>query len=341
MKVNIAPVLKFFENMTIYRLFGMIIIGPMFLGMLTLFMMQHKGTSYLVTHEVDIDITIGNSPAGQLTVGLFGKDLPKTVRNFIVFASKGYEHEGTTYKYEGTSFHRVIKAFVIQGGDVLKGSNDPKGLPGSGAISIYGETFPDENFLVTHAAPGFLSMANRGPNTNGCQFFITLRATTFLDGKHVVFGKVIKNQALVHQIEMLGLDMDKDDHRPIMDVVMSKLLVRPLTSQYYISDDPYNIWDWLKTMAIPLIMCLGICSLFTYFMSFLDAGIAAGEAAERLQKKRVARKRRDSDSESDDDKDTTVRRRIGKNDSIDGAEEITMDADEEEQKKAEEAPKDK
>jgi len=339
MKFNLAPVIKFFDNMTIYRLFFMIIIGPTAAGLLSLVLMQHKGTSFLVTHEVDMDLSIGGSPAGQLTIGLFGKDLPKTVRNFIVFASKGHEHEGQLLKYEGTSFHRVIKAFMIQGGDVFKGSNDPKGIPGKGGISIYGETFPDENFLVSHAAPGFLSMANRGPNTNGCQFFITLRATTFLDGKHVVFGKVIKNQALVHEVERLGLDMDKEDHRPIMDVVMTRLYVRPLNSQYYISDDPYNIWDWLKTISVPLIMCLGICSLFTYFMSFLDAGIAAGEAAERLQKKRVVRKRRDSDSESDDGKDSTVRRRIGKDDSIDGAEEVTMDADDED--KPEEAPKDK
>jgi len=325
MKVNLTPLIEFFENLTIYRLFFTIVIVPTALGFLSLAFMQHKGTSYLVTHEVDVDISIGGENAGELTIGLFGKDVPKTVRNFISFA-KGYEHEGKILKYEGTTFHRVIRAFMIQGGDIFKGSNDPEGLPGKGAISIYGDTFPDENFIINHAAPGFLSMANRGPDTNGCQFFITLRATTFLDGKHVVFGKVIQNQPLVHRIERL--EMDKDD-RPTLDVVMEKFVVRPLQKQYYISDDPYNVWDWLKTISVPLLLCLGICSIFTYFMSFLDAGIAAEEAMEALHKKQVSRKKRVDSSESEDDKaaETKVRHR-GRNDSIDGAEEVTMDDDE-------------
>lgn len=336
MKINLSPLIDFFENLTIYRLFFTIVCIPTALGFLSLAFMQHKGTSYLITHEVDLDISIGGESAGQVTFGLFGQDVPKTVRNFMSFA-KGYEHEGKVLKYEGTTFHRVIRAFMIQGGDVFKGSNDPEGLPGKGAISIYGETFPDENFLITHAAPGFLSMANRGPDTNGCQFFVTLRATTFLDGKHVVFGKVIKNQPLIHRIERL--EMDKDD-RPTLDVVMEKFIIRPLQNQYYISDDPYNVWDWLKTISVPLLLCLGICSIFTYFMSFLDAGIAAEEAMEKLHAKQVARKKKDrrESSESDEGKDTQVRRR-GRNDSIDGAEEVTMDAEEE--TKEEETEKDK
>jgi len=330
-------VIEFFESVTIYKLFIGVILIPTFIGFCTLGLVQHKGTRYMATHEVDVGISIGGEPSGTITIALFGRDVPRTVRNFIGLATTGVDHEGKTLKYEGTTIHKIVRAYVLQGGDVFKGSDNPDGLPGNGAISIYGPTFKDENFLINHAFPGTVSMANAGPDTNACQFFLTLRATTFLDGKHVVFGKVIDNLELLHKIEKL--EMDKDG-KPILDVVMFKFAVRPLQSPYYISDDPYNVWSWLKTMALPVVFCLGVCSLFTYFMTSLDQSIAAEEALFDLAQKQGSGKKsgRNHSTDSEGEPETTVRRRRGRDDSIDGAEEVTMEA---EDSKPADTPKDK
>lgn len=104
--------------------------------------------------------------------------------------------DGKTYK--GSVFHRVIEKFMIQGGDIVAGD-------GSGSISIYGRQFEDENLEINHTDVGFVAMANRGPDTNGCQFYITTMHAPWLDGKHTIFGKVVVGQRVVHMIEQVRI----------------------------------------------------------------------------------------------------------------------------------------
>ncbi|CAL1701753.1 unnamed protein product [Somion occarium] len=142
--------------------------------------------------NVFFDITMDSKPAGRITFKLFDEIVPKTAKNFRELATGQHG-----FGFAGSSFHRIIPGFMLQGGDFTRHN-------GTGGRSIYGEKFEDENFKLRHDKPGLLSMANAGSNTNGSQFFITTVVTSWLDGRHVVFGEVVDGMDLVKTIEGVG-----------------------------------------------------------------------------------------------------------------------------------------
>jgi len=160
--------------------------------------------------RVYLDLQIGENAIQRVTIELFKDVVPKTVENFraLCTGEKGQSASGKALSYQGSVFHRVIKGFMMQGGDFTAGD-------GTGGESIYGAKFEDENFRIRHKSAGLLSMANGGPGTNGSQFFITFGPAAHLDNKHVVFGRVLTGMEVVREVEQLPTE---GNDRPAVSV---------------------------------------------------------------------------------------------------------------------------
>tara|TARA_Y100000748_G_scaffold304240_1_gene313087 strand:+ start:1365 stop:2054 length:690 start_codon:yes stop_codon:yes gene_type:complete len=163
---------------------------------------EKKPKNRIVYLDIVIKDFMTDDRTVRVFIELFFDKVPKTARNFYEICKKN--------KYAGVPFHRIISGFMIQGGDITN-------YDGTGGKSIYGKEFNDENFRLKHNSEGLLSMANKGPNTNSSQFFITLGACPHLDGKHVVFGRVIEGMEHVRNIGTSPTDFSD---RPLQDVLI-------------------------------------------------------------------------------------------------------------------------
>jgi len=170
-----------------------------------------SNTNSTVTSTNKIMIATIQTNLGNITLELLSTQAPNTVANFVKLAGAGF--------YDGTKFHRVIKGFMIQGGDPLSKDDSQKDRWGTGGP---GYTFADELGSTNHNITGTIAMANAGPDTNGSQFFISTVDNNFLDGKHTVFGKVTSGMDIVHKIENVATE---GPDRPVMGVVVQSITI--------------------------------------------------------------------------------------------------------------------
>jgi len=199
-----------------------------------------------VVVRVFFDITIGDKAPERIVFELFNDTVPKTAENFRALCTGEKSTPENLLHYKGCSFHRVITKFMIQSGDFTHHN-------GMGGKSIYGEKFEDENFIYKHDTPGLLSMANSGPNTNGSQFFITTVPTHHLDGKHVVFGKVIKGINVVRKIENIPTTESKPNIPCIISNCGELKVDEPDGVQQPTSEDGDNYPDFVEDSEVKTI----------------------------------------------------------------------------------------
>ncbi|TNV85157.1 hypothetical protein FGO68_gene14912 [Halteria grandinella] len=167
---------------------------------------------------VFFDVTIGGHAAGRIKIELFADVVPKTAENFRQLCTGEFRLNNRPLGFKHAPFHRIIKDFMIQGGDFLNGD-------GTGSMCIYdggAEYFADENFTLKHDKAGLLSMANSGPDTNGSQFFITCAPCEWLDGKHVVFGRVCESASMLTVRKLESVSVSQSGSKPILPVVVSE-----------------------------------------------------------------------------------------------------------------------
>ncbi|XP_055386734.1 peptidyl-prolyl cis-trans isomerase, rhodopsin-specific isozyme [Condylostylus longicornis] len=211
---------------------------------------------FQATNKIYLDIRHGSQNLGRMVIGLFGNDAPKTVQNFRHICLKGIN--GRTYK--GTRFHRVIQRFMIQGGDIVN-------YDGTGSVSIFGKYFEDENLTISHTRAGFIGMANRGPDTNGCQFYITTTRTEWLDGKHTIFGKVYEGMEVLFAIEKVKTNSDDE---PLVNVTIHKCGEIKIKEPFQVSDELYTLWDWMVAIGPPCAMSFIVLAIFHYLFRKLS-----------------------------------------------------------------------
>ena len=188
---------------------------------------------YTVTDEAWFDVEVadysgeGETYSGRIEVALFGEAAPMTVLNFLAI-TRGYTKDEEILSYQGTTVHRIVQDFLIQMGDITNGD-------GTGGRSIYGERFNDESFTLSHVSPGWMAMANHGKDTNNSQFYMLLTRARWLDGKHVVFGKVIRG----FDVLMTLGDLPSDDKTafPEKEVLIADCGVTSLDSKYELPEN--------------------------------------------------------------------------------------------------------
>jgi cyclophilin family peptidyl-prolyl cis-trans isomerase len=160
--------------------------------------------NYTVTDEAWFEVEIkdmdgpGQDYRGRFVVALFGETAPMTCMNFAAI-TRGYKRGKENLHYKKSVVHRVVPDFVVQMGDITVGD-------GTGGRSIFGERFNDEDFILSHRSAGWVAMANHGPDSNGSQFYILLTKARWLDGKHVVFGKVVQGFDVVRTMGEVPAD---------------------------------------------------------------------------------------------------------------------------------------